>query len=222
MEKDTGQENPSTRWSNGLHQFLQLKHLGKLEPLGLKAYFDSNMGFLKKYAWMFGMTGTLGGRQEKSFLRSIYQVDFFKLPRYEQRRYYQMPSLILDSDAIAADMQKSSSAAENYALQRSALIIVESIKDMQEKNCVSPKFYKFDRVYTGNPLEEKKMQPGEILVTTNIGGRGMDLGITPVVENNYGLFVLVGFLPADRGGKRVEEQAFGRTARCGRPGSGML
>jgi len=117
MEKDTGQENPSTRWSNGLHQFLQLKHLGKLEPLGLKAYFDSNMGFLKKYAWMFGMTGTLGQRQEKSFLRSIYQVDFFKLPRYDQRRYYQMQSLILDSDAMAAENAKSSSAAENYAMQ---------------------------------------------------------------------------------------------------------
>ncbi|CAD7969043.1 unnamed protein product, partial [Amoebophrya sp. A25] len=233
MEKDTGQENPTTRWSNGLHQFLQLKHLGKLEPLGLKAYFDSNMGFLKKYAFMFGMTGTLGQRQEKSFLRSIYQVDFFKLPRYEQRRYYQMPSVILDSQKSTGRTRSIIHENSLGDVRRSALIVVESIKDVQMlyevlskhphlREAVQPKLYQFKTVYEGNPIASpRKMQPGEILITTNIGGRGMDLSLSSVVESNYGLYVLVGYVPGDRGGKRVEEQAFGRSARDGRPGSGQ-
>ena len=103
MDRDTGVEQKQTQWSNGLQQFLQLKHLAKLTPVSLKAVYDSNMRFLKQYRWMFGMTGTLGGQQEKSFLKSIYKTDFFNIPRFRQRAYEELPALVVDGQSMQRD-----------------------------------------------------------------------------------------------------------------------
>ncbi|CAF4586954.1 unnamed protein product, partial [Rotaria magnacalcarata] len=72
MDKDTGVEQLNTRWSNGLHQFLQLKHCGKLSDESLKAVFISNMNFFKLYDNLNGMTGTIGGQEERELLSLEY------------------------------------------------------------------------------------------------------------------------------------------------------
>jgi hypothetical protein len=73
---------------------------------------------------------------------------------------------------------------------------------------------------------------GEVFITTNLGSRGTDYcaikDVTVKDDNNKpttvrvncgNLFVIVTFLPHNT---RVEEQAFGRTSRQGRPGSAQL
>ncbi len=64
-----------------------------------------------------------------------------------------------------------------------------------------------------------KLSETEIVLATNIGGRGTDFKVTKKVKENGGLHVIISFLPAN---KRVEDQAFGRTARKGEPGTGQL
>ena len=48
MDKETGVEQVQMHWSQGLHQFLQLKHTLKLSPVSLKAVFMSNIGFFEQ------------------------------------------------------------------------------------------------------------------------------------------------------------------------------
>ncbi|CAM2703838.1 unnamed protein product [Rotaria socialis] len=75
------------RWTNGLHQFLQLKHFEKLNEESLKAVCMSNMNFFKFYEHLNGMTETIGDQEEREVLNLEYGVDCFELPRFKKYRF---------------------------------------------------------------------------------------------------------------------------------------
>lgn len=95
MDLYTGVEQLNTQWSNGLQQFIQLKHRNKMSDESLKAIFISNISFFREYkSNLNGLTGTLGGPHERKFMSDNYTgLDFFILPRY-------MPEQFIQEDAI--------------------------------------------------------------------------------------------------------------------------
>jgi len=81
------------------------------------------------------------------------------------------------------------------------------------------KIFRFDRSYQDfEKGKQSPMEPGDILLGSNITGRGTDLSTSSLLEINGGLHVIVSFLCTN---KRIEDQAFGRTARGGKWGTGM-
>ncbi len=88
MDKDTGVEQNSTKWCNGLHHFLQLKHSAKVSNESLKAGYISNMKYFTMQRTIYGMTGTVGGAVERKLVRDTYGVDFvFEIPRFKPYRF---------------------------------------------------------------------------------------------------------------------------------------
>ena len=87
MDKDTGVEQNSSKWSRGLHQFIQLKHSGSLSNESLKAIYISNMNYFQRYQRLYGMSGTVGGAPERGLLKDTYGVDFFEMPRFKPYRF---------------------------------------------------------------------------------------------------------------------------------------
>lgn len=61
MDKNTGVSQKNTSWSDGLHQFIQIKHGLKITSESLTTNFISNVAFFKKYGPnIYGLTGTIG------------------------------------------------------------------------------------------------------------------------------------------------------------------
>ena len=78
------------------------------------------------------------------------------------------------------------------------------------------------KIYTMNNMnqerEVERIASGEIIVATNLAGRGTDIN-TDEIEEYGGMHVLITFLPSNQ---RVEDQAFGRTSRQGKRGTGQM
>ena len=78
--KNTGVINLRIQWSNGLHQFLELKHGVKLENEALNTTFLSHYIFIRKYISprennVYGLTGTLGRESTQKLYKKLFDVN---------------------------------------------------------------------------------------------------------------------------------------------------
>ncbi|CAF5088707.1 unnamed protein product, partial [Rotaria sp. Silwood1] len=187
LDKDTGTEQYSTRWSSGLAQFLELKYRRKLSVESLKAVFISNKAFFQRYKdCLYGLTGTLGSQNSQSFLSDLYNVQFADLPTSRKKYYYQISSKVAFEyddwlDVIAKETIEK-------AKERPVLIICENVEATENiwgeliRYGVAPHtIAKYRR--DGDNIEERfRKQPataGDIIIATNKGGRGTDIHVDP-------------------------------------------
>lgn len=219
----TGIVQSSTSWSDGLHQFLQLKHNLKMTCETLTTNFLSNMGFMSKYEKIYGLTGTLGSETARNVLKDVYKVDLINIPQRREKQFMELCSIIKESEQEWLD-----EILKNVLLEiqkdRGILLICQTIQQANHlsgllKAKLRPSSVK---LYVRNDLDQErnveKILPGEVIIATNLAGRGTDIQ-THEIEETGGLHVIVTFLPSNQ---RVEDQAFGRTARQGKRGTGLL
>ena len=232
MDKDTGTEQYSSQWNNGLHQFLQLKHGCAIGYESLKAVFMSNIRYLKEYgSSIYGLTGTLGSNSERELLTQLYNVDFANLPTFKPSQFVEDFAYVCK----AKDDQKEKlrEVADDMVKEdgRPVLIIAENIRDVnalrkafddvlpREDGGYDVHTYKhsYDKLDVFHA--EEGLQEPCVILATNLAGRGSDLKISEEINRAGGLHVILTYLPNN---KRIEEQAFGRAARKGQNGSGQL
>ncbi|CAF1419452.1 unnamed protein product, partial [Rotaria sordida] len=91
----TGIIQSTSNWSDGLHQFLQIKHNLKMTSETFTTNFLSNRGYFTKYSSnLFGLTGTLGSERAKQALVDIYNVDLVIIPSLRQKQHLFLPDIV--------------------------------------------------------------------------------------------------------------------------------
>jgi len=224
---NTGVVQCNTTWSDGLHQFLQMKHGLKLTPLTVTTNYLSNTGYFTRYGKeIYGLTGTIGSADAKDLLNKIYQVDTIIIPPFKQKRHFQLETILAldDNEWLKSILSTTISHATN---KQAVLIICETRLDAKVIVKELQRNYRTGnvRLYADNTdiieanIVSNEIQHGEIIVATNLAGRGTDLKTSKQVEDNGGLHVCLTFLPNNL---RVEEQAIGRTSRQGQRGTSQM
>lgn len=228
---NTGVSLNNTIWSHGLHQFLQLKHNLRLTSESLTSSFVSNLGYINKYVTskanpdcsatkhtkIFGLTGTLGSEAEQDLLSFIYNVNYAIIPPYKQKNFSKLPSVIIKDEALAQNI--SLFTLKEIDKGKAVLIICETIADLiniEEQLKRFPVRIKIYKDEDNSSITEEILEPGDIVIATNIAGRGTDFKTSSALKDNGGLHVITAFFPCN---KRVHDQADGRTARQGNPGT---
>lgn len=107
--------------------------------------------------------------------------------------------------------------------KRAVLIICQSIHHAESiadaLELFKVKFKNIRVAITGEEDHGDEVDCGDIIVATNVAGRGTDFKPTKMLVDMGGLHVIVGFMPANL---RVEMQARGRAGRNGAAGSSEL
>uniref|UniRef100_A0A914UYQ2 Chloroplast protein-transporting ATPase n=1 Tax=Plectus sambesii TaxID=2011161 RepID=A0A914UYQ2_9BILA len=239
INQDTGTDESSSQWHNALHQFLQLKHDCKLTMIGLKAVFISNVSYFKMYQNIYGLSGTLGSKEEKQLLSKLYNVDLIKVPTCKPKNFYEEGPLIASNTHMWMD-NLFKATCNKLQENRSVLIVAESVRNVEyiekqlkqrfnsnkiEQNATLSIGFQQIHVYKREHEEFRfgqgndELACAQVIVATNLAGRGTDIKLCQELITKGGLHVIVTFLPNN---SRVEEQAYGRSARCGEPGTGQL
>ena len=228
---NTGVIQQNSVWP-GLHQFIELKEGLNLTAENLNSCYMSNLTFFKKYKNIkgnniYGLTGTLGSKETQLALKEIYKMNFVLIPTYK-------PSLLKPPEYFLLEDQeayvnKIIEEIKKYSENRAVLVIFEYIDNIKE---IRKKLFREDSIDSNNIIvykdsENKQeslflknpIQKGKIILATNLAARGTDIKISPELEKNGGLHVILTYLPCS---ERVERQALGRAGRKGEQGSGEI
>ncbi|KAF6205681.1 hypothetical protein GE061_019854 [Apolygus lucorum] len=226
IDKDTGTDQTNSQWVEALHQFLQLKHNCKLSVQSLKAVFISNVSYFKLYDNLYGLTGTLGSKGERKLLEDVHEADFVTIPTAKPKQFYEHLPIVCGGEAEWCRRILEESKRFVWKSKRSVLIVCESVNDVEllcQSLGVNETFtvHKYTREYEEFDVTQshQELGAGHIIVATNLAGRGTDIKINSDLKSTGGLHVILSYLPNNA---RIEQQAFGRAARCGDEGSGQL
>ena len=227
---NTGVVQLRMEWSNGLHQFIQLKHGITLENETLNTTFLPHYIFIRKYISenennIYGLTGTLGRVSTQNLYKKLFGVNVLIIPTFKKSNFIN----------LYPKLEKTEENWENSIIEninnpinnkRVILIICKTINIVNNlrKKLISTNYpehliEKYERNDDPKSKLKECYSPGHIIFATNLAGRGTDIKLTDEVEKNGGMHVILTFLPDNQ---RVEEQALGRTARSGKNGSGII
>ncbi|XP_023201666.1 uncharacterized protein LOC111610864 [Xiphophorus maculatus] len=226
----TGVVENFMKWSDGLQQFLEMEHVLKLSDMTIITNYMSNVGLLQKYkSQIYGLSGTLGQQAEIESMRKIYEgINTCKIPSYKRRKLFEVQGVIMKDERRwiekICEVVVEQSQSTTHVGQRAVLVVCETIKlantiDQALKEKVKNKMLYINNNRDNSAIFAKELGAGDVIIATNLAGRGTDLQVSESVKDAGGLFVVQTFLPKNA---RVEAQAFGRAGRQGSPGSAQL
>ena len=232
--ENSGIIEANKRWGGGLQQMLEMKHQLQLSPMSVVTNFISHIGFFRRYkdeGMLFGLTGTIGADSDCEVPKRLYNFHPCRIPTFRQRLLYERDPILVQGDRIhwlnkiQCVLKSVTGPQPDKTPGRAALVLCEDIRTAKEISDHLSTCGQRAVLYTRNDVEgcdsfeDEERDSGDIIVATNLAGRGTDIRLTKRVNDSGGLFCLLTFLPRNR---RVELQAFGRTARKGNPGSVQL
>ncbi|CAL8384858.1 unnamed protein product [Arctogadus glacialis] len=215
--------------SDGLQQFLEMDNWTKISNMTVITNFMSNYCLFQKYSTqIYGVTGTLSNQSERAVFRRLYNgVKTCDIPSFKRRKLFEVQGLVVKDDnewlkEVCKVVTVQISPAP-FRAERAVLVICETINKAKAvynalSDDISPKKLYINNNCDNSAIFQKKLEAGDVIIATNLAGRGTDLTISEQV-NKAGLFVVQTFLTPNG---RVEQQAFGRTARQGSPGCAQL
>lgn len=217
----------NTIWTD-LHPFIQIKHNLQVTPDSLSSVFIANSEYIRLYRSVSGLTGTLGSETEKAIIRKLYNASSTVIPTYKVGRMVYENNKSVDDKNWTLEVTKD---AIEHAIdkKRATLIICETVQDLRQlekqlmQNVSAKDITTYEDEHDAHKIESINktggIQPGTIVIATNIGGRGTDIKLSDIVKENGGLHVCTTFIASS---SRILKQASGRAARQGEPGSSKM
>ena len=154
---------------------------------------------------IYGLTGTLGSKETQLALKEIYKMNFILIPTYRPSLLQAPQYFVIEDNKEYND--KIIEEIKTYSENRAVLVIFEYIENIKE---IKKKLYREDSIEPNKIIIYKdsennkeslflkdSIKIGNIILATNIAARGTDIKISPELEKNGGLHVILTYLPCN-------------------------
>ena len=215
IDENTGRVMEDRRWSDGLHQLVEVKEGVTITPARATIGQITYQRFFRRYRRLSGMTGTAQAASLE-FL-GIYGLRVFKIPTHLRDQRAFAPRRIFKT----LEQKLNYIGARTQELHQSGLPVLIGSRTVQNSAEISAKLttlnIEHDVLNATQDADEAEVvamagQPGSVLVATSIAGRGTDIKLNRETAERGGLHVIAAELFDIA---RVDAQLHGR---CGRQG----
>lgn len=219
VDEFTGRRFEDRSWREGQHQAVEAKEEVEIRPEADSAASITRQRFYALYETICGLTGT-GAESAGEFWR-FFSMPVKPIPLHKPSRREILPERIF-RDHESMDRAIVRDVAGRHAAGQPVLIGTRAIRDSER---LAGKFAEAGiphRILTAKQdAEEEEIvsgagQAGNVLIATNMAGRGTHIELSEEAREAGGLHVVA----VERNESvRIDRQLVGRGARQGQPGS---
>lgn len=120
---NTGKIEHGVVISNGVQQFLQIKHGLRVTPEHPTTSFISNVSFFKKFEnRIYGLTGTIGEESTQQTLKEIYGIELGFMPTFKRKQLIEFPYEMWSTETEW--IEKNTETAINEAKSGKAVLLL--------------------------------------------------------------------------------------------------
>ena len=222
VDEQTGRIMDGRRYSDGLHQAIEVKENVKIEAATQTFATITLQNYFRMYEKLSGMTGT--AITESGEFWEIYKLDVVEIPTNKSISRNDENDLIYKTkrekyNAVINYVESLSNMGRPVLIGTTSVEISELLSRMLDRkkinhNVLNAKLHKKEA-----DVVAEAGKAGIVTIATNMAGRGTDIKINDIVKNNGGL-AIIGTERHDS--RRVDRQLRGRSGRQGDPGSSQF
>ena len=219
VDEFTGRMMPGRRWSDGLHQAVEAKEgvsiAGENQTLATITF----QNFFRMYEKLAGMTGTAD--TEAAEFHNIYKLDVMVIPTNKKMIRADFPDAIYKSErekyrAVVEEIKELYEKGQPILVGTISIEKSEMLSKMLDRAKIPHSVLNAKHHQKEAEIIAQAGQPKNVIISTNMAGRGTDIVLGEGVVDLDGLHVLGTERHESR---RIDNQLRGRSGRQGDPGT---
>jgi preprotein translocase subunit SecA len=219
VDDTTGRPAPQRSWRQGLHQAIEVKEGVPLTPPAENLASLSFQRFFRLYRRLSGVTGT--GWENRRELWHIYHLAAMVVPTHRPCIRVTEPPVFTAAAAekwslVLEEIERAHSSGRPVLIGCGTVTASQILAGRLADAGLEFRLLTAEHLKNEADIVAGAGQSGQIMVATNLAGRGTDIRLGEGVAGLGGLHVIATERAA---AGRIDRQLYGRCARQGDPGS---
>ncbi|MBN8456612.1 MAG: preprotein translocase subunit SecA [Verrucomicrobia bacterium] len=218
VDESTGREMPGRRWSDGLHQAVEIKERVSPESETRTYATITIQNYFRLYGKLAGMTGTASTAAAE--FHDIYRLDVLTVPTNRPNRRTDEPDQVYRTrnekyTAAIERIRKAHANGQPVLVGTASVEASATLSRMLQRAAIPHTVLNAKNHASEAEIIARAGERGAVTVSTNMAGRGTDIKLADGIAELGGLLVIGTERHPSR---RVDRQLRGRCARQGDPG----
>lgn len=218
VDEFTGRVLSGRRYSDGLHQALEMKEGVAVEKESQTLASITLQNFFRLFGKLSGMTGTAMTESEE--FHNIYKLDVISIPTNKPLLRQDKQDLIFLTEsgkfkAIVDDIRERNAKGQPVLIGTVAVETSERLSQVLRAEGIAHEVLNAKQHEREAEIVAHAGEPGSITIATNMAGRGTDIKLTDESLKAGGLYILGTERHESR---RIDNQLRGRSGRQGDAG----